>query len=478
MNVALLDQRLAAMARHPNVDAALIQRFRAALLSEDDWGLFRINPLQFAPKHGLSGPEALDLFVLGAREGLFDLAFLELCQYCGSVTHDVSRWGELSPVHFDCGLCRVKIDAALDGSIAVVFTVASAVRHLDLNPQADFLSHRRYHVFGGYQAPEAVLAYLISREPAFASVPPGGEAILDLDTGDESHVIVVCYEIARTEFIPVLTGAPSELTVRVSEDGLELSSEAIGPGRVRLRVRNNGPRDIGLDAFRGHPEAFHEAMLSAPPIWSPYVTARDLLSTQRFRDLFRAQDLPAELRLRIRSLTMLFTDLSGSTALYESTGDLTAFEIVRDHFAILGDCVRRHEGAVVKTMGDAVMASFPRPDLALLAACEMLDAMAPISERAARFGRRVGLKVGVHEGAALVVNAEDRLDYFGQTVNVAARVQGLAAAGELWMTQPVFDAAGTLLPGHGFRSEPQRVPLKGVEGLVDVVRCTREVSAR
>ncbi len=83
-----------------------------------------------------------------------------------------------------------------------------------------------------------------------------------------------------------------------------------------------------------------------------------------------------------------------------------------------------------------------------------------------------GLKVGLHEGAALAVMSDERLDYFGQTVNVAARVQGLAQAGEIWLTPSVMDAPGVMgaLKGGGWRGEEKQVSLKGVGGNTRVFR--------
>lgn len=470
---ARLSQRLQSMSRHPHVDADLLAKFGDAVASEDDWGLFRINPLRFAKKHGFAPDVAVDLMVLGAREGLFDMAFLEVCAWCGLVTHDVAGWGGLAADHFGCQMCRTDVDAALDGSIAVVFTVASAVRKLELNPYADFGSYLRFHLFSAFTPGSAVMSYFQSLPSGWAALPPGASTTVELDTGDLPELFVGSYELASSALLPLEPGGPLDVNLQLDAGGGRFDVVSAGRGRLRLTIRNGTPRTAGFRAFARDPAKLVAAVMETPPSWSSFVNARDLLSQQRFRELYRLQDVPRDLRLRVGSLTLLFTDLSGSTALYDSTGDVTAFDIVREHFALLTDCVRHHGGAVVKTMGDAVMASFPHPDQAIEAARDMLDAMEPVTERARKFGHKLGLKVGIHEGSALVVNADERLDYFGQTVNVAARVQGLAAAGEIWLTRPVFETAGRSLTDRGFAAETRQVPLKGVEGLVDVVRLSR-----
>ena len=120
----------------------------------------------------------------------------------------------------------------------------------------------------------------------------------------------------------------------------------------------------------------------------PFLTATRLLSNQTFRDLYRSGTFDPEQRFKITSLTILFTDLRGSTALYDRVGDLAAFDLVRSHFGELIAAVAAEGGAVVKTIGDAVMATFPTPDRALRAAMRMREAMRKINERARQRGSR------------------------------------------------------------------------------------------
>ena len=96
----------------------------------------------------------------------------------------------------------------------------------------------------------------------------------------------------------------------------------------------------------------------------PFLTAKRLLSNQTFREIYRTSTLDIDQRLKITSLTFLFTDLKGSTDLYERVGDLVAFDIVKEHFRILHEIIAEESGAVVKTIGDAVMATFATPDRA------------------------------------------------------------------------------------------------------------------
>jgi class 3 adenylate cyclase len=161
-------------------------------------------------------------------------------------------------------------------------------------------------------------------------------------------------------------------------------------------------------------------------------------------------------------LTFLFTDLKGSTALYERVGDIVAYDLVRQHFHVLNEIVAAEAGAVVKTMGDAVMATFPTPDRALAAALRMRDEMARIN--AERQNEDLLLKIGIHEGPCLAVTMNNIQDYFGQTVNVAARVQRLASSRAIFATKSVVEdkKVAKLLEASALQPTMQLVELRGI----------------
>jgi len=196
----------------------------------------------------------------------------------------------------------------------------------------------------------------------------------------------------------------------------------------------------------------------------PFLTAKRLLSNQTFRDIYRTDTLNADQRLKISSLTFLFTDLRGSTELYERVGDLAAFDLVRAHFRILSEIVAAEAGAVVKTIGDAVMATFPTPDRAIAAAMRMRAAMRRLNDE--RGSEDLLLKIGIHEGPCIAVSLNERQDYFGQTVNIASRVQHLATSREIFTTGAVLadPQTGDLLARQGVRPTPHDVQLRGVAG--------------
>jgi class 3 adenylate cyclase len=195
----------------------------------------------------------------------------------------------------------------------------------------------------------------------------------------------------------------------------------------------------------------------------PYLTAKRLLTNQIFRDIYRTDTLEVDQGLKLTSLTFLFTDLKGSTALYDRIGDFAAYELVRAHFHVLHEIVAAEAGAVVKTIGDAVMATFPTPDRALAAALRMRASVSAIKND-------LLIKIGIHEGPCLAVTLNDRLDYFGQTVNIAARVQGLADSQAILATKPVLENAKVceMLKANKLAPSAQDTALRGVADKVTV----------
>jgi class 3 adenylate cyclase len=198
------------------------------------------------------------------------------------------------------------------------------------------------------------------------------------------------------------------------------------------------------------------------------LTAARLLTNQTFRDIYRTDTLAIGQRLKILSLTFLFSDLKDSTELYERVGDLTAFDLVNEHFRLLQEIIASERGAVVKTIGDAVMATFETPDRAIAAAIRMREAMSDLG--AERQHQSLRLKMGIHEGSCLAVTLNGQQDYFGQTVNIASRVQGLAASRSIMVTEPVVENAHAqaLLETSGLTPAPRRVALTGIADKVSV----------
>ena len=377
--------------------------------------------------------------------------------------------------HFVCGLCDIDGQTDLDDFIEVSFSVSPQVRRLALH-DVDNLSTEDLHwklkfvdtgrLPGGQTRFVDVLRGFIR---GMAYLPPGVTTKLQAEIGPGA----ISGVNVRTQagFMLPVSGAPTPdgpTIVRIVYDGQRFTSSvpAVPIGRVVFEISNTGPNRGSLLLTNWPPEIV--AMPEKPALqFDPYVSGGMLLTQQTFRKLFRSEWVDEEEGLGVRQVTFLFTDLKGSTALYERLGDLNAYALVREHFALLGAVVHRHAGAIVKTIGDAVMAAFSRP----------VDAVGAALQEIGRFNTEHGepaviLKIGAHCGPSIAVTLNENLDYFGQTVNIASRVQSFAEAGEICLTEALYTAPGVrdLLVGRDV--EEFDAPLRGVEGNARVYRLT------
>jgi class 3 adenylate cyclase len=196
--------------------------------------------------------------------------------------------------------------------------------------------------------------------------------------------------------------------------------------------------------------------------WSDQATtAAEVTALQMFRDLFATEALRPGEQISVGTLTVLFTDLRNSTQLYREIGDATAFGRVMNHFDVVKKAIADHDGAVVKTIGDAVMAVFRSSVDGLLA---MLEVQSLLSEPADG-SKPLQLKAGLNTGPCIAVTLNDRLDYFGSTVNMAARLECLSSGSDVIISRSVYEdpKVQELIGSDSFSAEPFDMLLKGFE---------------
>jgi class 3 adenylate cyclase len=296
-------------------------------------------------------------------------------------------------------------------------------------------------------------------------LPPGEKAVISLQL-PEAFVIIFEPVTHAAQFLNV-QGEPTKERQSLSLvfDRAHRHHETLDlrPGPLRILVENHTEVRV-LPSVCVANDALH-ALLGRR---RPFLTAKRLLSNQTFRDVYRTDTIDVDQRLKITSLTFLFTDLRGSTELYERVGDLAAFDLVKTHFSILNEIVAAEAGAVVKTIGDAVMATFPTPDRAVVAAMRMRDAMQRLNKE--RGNEDLLLKIGIHEGPCIAVSLNERQDYFGQTVNIASRVQHLATSREIFATGSVLEdpRASDLLAERGLKPMSHNVMLRGITDQISI----------
>lgn len=444
-------------------DRASVDAIVRLVREGDDRDLCRINVLTFAAAAGLNPEKATGAFLHAARLGLFDLSWTMICPGCAGVMDEGATLKHLNKDAYSCSLCAsVHDQPTLDETVEVTFTINPRIRRIaahdpDSLPALEYF--RQIYWTSAIDLPDQLDQHADKFAIQYVEVPPGEKISLTMNLPNEFIII----------FDPVTHGAQF---IDVDNDespgrqSLSVTFNTMGTDREMVRM-SRGPLDLTLEN--------QTSRRVLPAIWRanhdlhetlhrrrPFLSAKRLLSNQTFRDIYRTDTMDVGQRLNITSLTFLFTDLKGSTQLYERVGDLAAYDLVRQHFSVLNEIVASEAGAVVKTIGDAVMATFPAPVQALRAALNMRDAMHRIN--AEHGNDDLLLKIGIHEGPCLAVISNDRQDYFGQTVNMAARVQGVAAANTIFTTGPIINdmAVGHVLKEHGLQPIERETALRGI----------------
>ncbi len=450
----------AALRQAADPDAAsAIERAVAAAPERE---LCRINALAFATRHGLDEERVIAAFLHAARLGLFELSWNVLCPGCGGVLESGATLRAVDHDAYNCALCARAYEPTLDEMVEVTFTVAPRVRRIaahtpdDLPPPEYF---RQIFWGSGIELPDALDKVFEEITLESIELPAGERAVLSLQM--PAQFLILFDPVSHgTQFLDV-KGEPTRerqsLSIVFNEIRTLHETLEMRPGPLRIALENRLPRRV-LPGVWIAGDTLHDLLARR----RPFLTAKRLLTNQTFRDIYRTDTLDINQRLKITSLTFLFTDLRGSTELYERVGDLVAYDLVQAHFRILHEIVASEAGAVVKTIGDAVMATFPTPDRAVAAALRMREAMHGLA--AEHNVDDLLLKIGIHEGPCLAVVLNDRQDYFGQTVNIAARVQGLAASRAILVTGAVVENEDTarLLGASGLKPAAQQAALRGI----------------
>lgn len=363
-------ERLAALRAElvdQGVPRPLVGRLADELSSADDLAVARIRPYALADAWGERRRTVLELCLRATRAGLLESRWEVVCQLCRGPAGAAETLGELD-AHAHCESCRVDVDADFERSLELTFSPSPSIRELDV---------RDFCVGGPGVTPHIVAQQLLApheRRPLTLALEPGayrlrtlgveGATAFEVEPGDTRPTVTFANETGETRYVLVERTAWSD-----------------------------------------------EA-----------ATAADVTALQAFRDLFAAEALRPGEKMAVGSLTVLFTDLRDSTRLYREIGDAPAYGSVVSHFDVLRAAVSDEGGAIVKTIGDAVMAVFRRPVSSLRAVVRAQRELA-----VPRAGQRpLLLKAGVHQGPCLAVTLNGRLDYFGSTVNAAARIVGLS----------------------------------------------------
>ena len=395
----------------------------------------KMRPLALARDWNVEPREVVEACLEATRAGLLDLRWDILCPRC-RVAKSISSGLDEMPTGAHCDTCNIDYDREFSRNVELSFQPSPGIQPIVYGEYCLFGPGSMPHVVAQIAVPagqtRALDARLVAGPYRLRTLEAGPEADIDYD-GGAFPAVVYDGETIRPEVAP--------------ESGM-------------LTFVSNGPHDriFVIEELAWERDA---------------LTADRVTALQAFRDLFSDQVLRPGDEVAIQRVALMFTDLRRSTALYEAIGDARAYALVREHFAVLTEIVRKHDGGVVKTIGDAVMAAFPDPANCLAAALEIQDAVAAFNkDYAADLAAEQAaiIKIGIHEGPCIAVTLNERLDYFGTTVNMAARLESQSQGGDIVLSHAIADdpAVAPLLTDRQMSRESAE--LRGFDAPVPFLR--------
>jgi class 3 adenylate cyclase len=354
--------------------------------------MHRIRPLELAEKWKAEPRKVIELCLEAVRVGLLGMRWDLICPRCRGGEGALPDL-EALPEGIHCPSCNIDYQRNFSANVELSFHPAEAIRPVDPD--------ENYCLMSPSHTPHVLLQKILDpgeHAELEVDIAPGAYNLRTLEPGGQ-----VAIEYEGGGFPEVIAG-----------DNEMRSGEKAAPGMATLR--NDSKKRLTLLVERRD--------------WLDNILTADKVSTlQAFRDLCGNQVLRAGDDAAIEHITLMFSDLRGSTALYNRIGDGPAYHLVREHFAFMAGEIREHNGAIIKTIGDAVMAAFGEPADAVRAMLSIQNHIADLN--ASQSEEALVVKLGAHAGKTIAVTLNGRLDYFGTTVNLAARLQQESEGGDI-----------------------------------------------
>ena len=419
-----LSEKMIALGNDRDVVALLVDYLESA----DEFALARIRPYELARQWNRSKRDVLQTCLCATRAGILDLQWNLICPLCRGGDSTDSLKEIVSSVH--CPGCNIDFNVNFEQSVELTFRPNPAIREADTE---------MFCVGGPEVTPHIAAQQLL---------PPTAQRSIDVEL-EEGRYRLRTMTLPGWQHLRVTPDGNRMRNLRATPDGWP--NEEIDIGKCAQLQFENATADEQL-------------FILERTAWSDdAATAAEVTALQVFRDLFASEALRPGEQISVGTLTVLFTDLKDSTRLYREIGDATAFGHVMNHFDVLKQLIAEENGALVKTIGDAVMAVFRQPASALKA---MLHAQ-QLFALPQNGGQQLSLKAGLHSGPCIAVTLNERLDYFGSTVNLAARLEGQSTGNDVVISSVVYSdpAVRELLsePQNGITATRFEIPLKGFD---------------
>lgn len=419
-----------------------VERLADLVANEADLDLVRMRPYVLADRWQAPRRTILEMFLSAAKIGLLNMRWDILCPLCRGAKLIASSLDEARKgVH--CPTCNIDFESDFSNNVELTFTV---------HPQLRDIRDNSYCISGPMTTPHILVHQTL--EPGetrtlpvkleiggyrFRTQKPGVEQWLDIPEGKQD-----------CEAMLVIQADANMIQVRLSQAQAHQQSYPSHNRALTLKMVNNAsfPQRIYVERADWYTDA---------------ATALQVTTLQHFRDLFSDEVLRPGEEIGVEGVTILFSDLVGSTAMYNRWGDALSYALVREQFAFLQRIIRQYEGAIVKTIGDAIMAAFADPANGVGAALAIQREIDTFNTE--HPGELLRIKLGLHYGPCIAVNLNGRLDYFGATVNLASRLEGQSQGGDIVISKKLREdpAVETLLMSLPIEISKFTTPIKGFD---------------
>ncbi|NBC25469.1 MAG: hypothetical protein GVY08_01275 [Bacteroidetes bacterium] len=367
----------------------------------DEQDLKEINPVRLSNYWRVPLHRVLETSYEAVLLNILNMEWQQNCPQCRRTLKKSRKLGEISTSHY-CKHCGDTMKLDLNNCTQLVFKCHPLIRKLSEDTYCESGPHEQPHVYmQQYIQPDA-------RRYVQLSLPEGSLRV-------------------RTDTLN------RDTTVKSESGGLD---------NVTLTLEE-GESDNGLTRLNPESDMIVKNKTDYPLLisientsWAKYgVSAAEVTSQQLFRDCFPGEKLRSSQKMKCSELSVLFTDLIDSASIYTEGGDEDAISRVMDHFEVLRKIIREERGAVVKTIGDAIMAVFRKPDNAVRAYRKAQEYFNSADEA----DHRIKIKGGLHCGNCYAVTLNNRIDYFGNTVNFASRLVEKANSDELVISDETLE---------------------------------------
>jgi class 3 adenylate cyclase len=371
--------------------------------SEDE--LDRIRPYTVAERLH-SPPDAIVRAMLHlTRQGALTLSWDVICPHCRGVRQSLPALGDI-PEQASCDVCVIDFDATSYDALEITFHLHPSIRTVQKRFYCSAEPARKPHILlQTTVAPAEQKTMELNLSPARYRMRGIGlpkTITLQAEGADAAALDPIEAEV-RVDIASLKEQTNGGLTVRV-------------PGRLSLVNSSKRRQVFVIDRVDERDDILRPAAL---------------FRYQDFRDLFSEEALKPGLQLDIGTQYLLMTDLVGSTRLYDTQGDAAAFRSVKQHFEVGFAEVKKNGGAVVKTIGDALFAVLPSATALVTTALAIQKAFQ---------NQPLKLRIALQSGPVLAVNLNTGIDYFGNTVNLLAKLEGALESGEIGMPASMYES--------------------------------------